>query len=123
MKKLSIIFISVLMCACIQLPGAGNNNNERIKAKVIRITCATTVIQILDSAQYNLGETWTMQGTANTYEHVAVVSNKCEFPNGLYEGDEFLFKVINESNAGNDCAVCMMYDYPPSKGIFLKVVN
>jgi hypothetical protein len=82
-----------------------------------------TVIQVLDSTYYNSGETWTMQGTSNTYEHVAVVSNKCEFPDNLKEGGEFYFKVINESDARNDCAVCMMYDYPPSKGIFLKVVN
>lgn len=123
MKTLLIILIPIVLSACIQIPGTGSNNNQRIKAKVIRITCATTVIQILDQTFYNLGETWTMEGTANTYEHAALVSNKCEFPDNLSEGDEFYFKVINESDAHNDCAVCMMYDYPPSKGIFLKVVN
>ena len=56
-----------------------NGLGELAKAKVIRITCATTVIQVLDPAHYNLGETWTIEGTSNTYEHVAVVSNKCEF--------------------------------------------
>ena len=123
MKKLSIIFISFLFYACIQLPGAGSNNNQRIKAKVIRITCASTVIQILDESYFNLGETWKMEGTTNTYEHIAAVSNKCEFPYSLSEGDEFYFKIINESDARNDCAVCMMYDFPPSKGIYLKVLN
>lgn len=111
------------MFGCIQVPNSGVNNNQRINAKVIRITCATIVIQILDNAYYHLGETWTMEGTSNTYEHVAVVSNKCEMPESLKEGDTFFFKVINESDAKNDCAVCMMYDYPPSRGIFLKVVN
>ena len=124
MKNLSVILISILLSSCIQLPNAGNSSNsQRIKAKVIRITCATTVIQVLDAAHYDLGETWTMEGTSNTYEHVAVVSNKCEFPATLHEGDEFYFNVIAESDANNDCAVCMMYDFPPSKGIFLKVVN
>jgi hypothetical protein len=98
-------------------------DTQRIKAKVIRITCATTVIQVLDPAHYNLGETWTIEGTSNTYEHVAVVSNKCEFPSSLKDGDEFYFKQISENDASNDCAVCMMYDFPPSKGIYLRVVN
>lgn len=128
MKKLFyFILASVLLSACTQVPiGNGNNipsNGQRIKAKVIRITCATTVVQILDSNFYNLGETWTVNGTSTRYEHVAVVSNKCEFPANLTEGNEFYFKQINEADANNDCAVCMMYDFPPSKGIFLKVVQ
>ncbi|MFN8261213.1 MAG: hypothetical protein U0X41_09795 [Chitinophagales bacterium] len=124
MKNLFILLAMLLSASCIQLPNAGNSNNaQRIKAKVIRITCASTVIQVLDSAHYNLGETWTKQGTAETYEHVAVVSNKCEFPTTLKEGDEFYFKQIGKDDAANDCAVCMMYDFPPSKGIYLQAVN
>ncbi len=124
MKNLFILLAALLSVSCIQLPNAGTSNStQRIKAKVIRITCASTVIQVLDSAHYNLGETWTIEGTSNTYEHVAVVSNKCELPSTLKEGDEFFFKVINESDARKDCVVCMMYDFPPSKGIYLQVVN
>lgn len=124
MKKWFIILVTLFSVSCIQIHNTGNTNTgQRIKAKVIRITCASTVIQVLDSAYYNLGETWTMQGTSNTYEHVAVVSNKCELPSTLKEGDVFFFKIINESEAKNDCVVCMMYDFPPSKGIYLKVLN
>lgn len=124
MKSLFIILTMLLSASCIQLPNAGNDNNTQlIKAKVIRITCASTVIQVLDSTHYNLGETWTMQGTSNTYEHVAVVSNKCELPETLKAGDEFYFKVIKESDARKDCMACMMYDFPPSKGIYLQVVD
>ena len=124
MKNMFNILAMLLSASCIQLPNAGTGNDtQRIKAKVIRITCATTVIQVLDPAHYNLGETWTIEGTSNTYEHVAVVSNKCEFPSSLKDGDEFYFKQISENDASNDCAVCMMYDFPPSKGIYLRVVN
>jgi len=128
MKNLILILFSVTLFSCSKLPasGSGNNNSnntEKIKAKVVRITCASTTIEILDAAHYNLGVSWTMEGTSNTYEHVAVVANKCEFPSNLKEGDTFYFQVINESDASNDCAVCMMYDFPPSKSLFLKVVN
>jgi len=128
MRNVILLFVSVAFFACNKLPANGNGNNDsndstKIKAKVIRITCASTVIEILDAAHYNLGVSWTMEGTTNSYEHVAVVANKCEFPSNLKEGDSFYFQVINESEASNDCAVCMMYDYPPNKSIFLKVVN
>ncbi len=126
MRKIAyILFVSTLFTACIQVPNGNNNttNGQRIKAKVIRITCATTVIQILDTAYYNLGETWTINGTSTTHEHVVVVSNKCEFPANLSEGNTFYFKPISEAEANNNCAVCMMYDYPPTKSIFIKVVQ
>ena len=100
MKNLFIILIALLTASCIQLPNTGTDNStQRIKAKVIRITCATTVIQVLDPAHYNLGETWTIEGTSNTYEHVAVVSNKCEFPSSLKDGDEFYFKSVKTTQA------------------------
>lgn len=125
MKQLFIIAISIIMFSCSKLPASGNSGGDglRIKAKVIRITCASTTIDILDAAHYNLGESWTIEGTTNTYNHAAVVANKCELPSTLKEGDTFYFKVINQSEANTDCIVCMMYDYPPSKSIYLKVVN
>lgn len=128
MKKLSVLLISVLLFSCAKLPNKGSSNsandsNQRIKAKVIRISCASTVIQVLDPAYYNLGETWSMQGDEKALDHVAVVANKCELPETLKAGDEFYFKIIPESEARKDCVVCMMYDAPPSKSILLKVVN
>lgn len=128
MKHQLIIFISIVLFSCNKLPsnssgGNGINSNAKIKGKVIRITCASTTIEILDSAYYNLGVNWTMEGTSNTYEHVAVVANKCEFPNNLKAGDIFYFKVISETEADKNCMVCMMYDFPPSKSVYLKVVN
>ena len=126
MKNILFLLVSIVLVSCGKLPGNGSgnhDNNNAIKAKVIRITCASTTIQILDAAHYNLGETWTIEGTSNTYDHVAVVANKCELPDNLKEGDEFNFRIINEADARKDCIACMMYDYPPSKSIYLKVIN
>lgn len=128
MKKLILfVFIGALFSACTQVPIGNSNNNpsnpQRIHAKVIRITCATTVIQILDSSYYNLGETWIDNGASTTYNHVAVVANKCEFPSTLTVGSEFYFKQISKAEADQNCAVCMLYDFPPSKSILLKVVQ
>lgn len=95
----------------------------KIRGKVVRITCATTVIQVLDSAYYDLGETWPVHGTTDTIQHAAQVLNKCEFPADLTADKEFYFYEIPQSQARNNCAVCMLYDYPPSKGIYLRVAR
>ena len=58
MKNLILILLSVVFFACNKLPanGSGNNNSnntEKIKAKVVRITCASTTIEILDASHYD----------------------------------------------------------------------
>lgn len=121
MKITAVIILSVLLFGCNPLSNGGSSTGPKIKAKVIRITCASTAIQILDASSYSLGDTW-VNGN-DTVEHAAYVINKCEFPDNLTVGSEFYFRVITASQARNDCAVCMMYDFPPSKGIYLKVVN
>jgi hypothetical protein len=122
MKNALLIFTSLLIFACTP-QGGGGSNGPKIKGKVIRVTCASTVVQILDPNYYSLGETWTKFGTNDTVQHAANVLNKCEFPVTLTEGAEFYFKEITASQARQDCAICMMYDGPPNKGIYLRVVN
>ncbi len=118
------MFISCWIIGCVVPRGNHSpTSNQRIKAKVLRITCASTVIQILDSNYYHLGETWNVNGTSTTFEHAAVVKNKCELPASITEGTTFYFKQIPEAEANKDCVVCMMYDFPPNKGVFLKVVE
>ncbi|MDB5228182.1 MAG: hypothetical protein JWN78_2375 [Bacteroidota bacterium] len=121
MKIALLIMLSVLLFGCTPLSNGGGTAGPKIKGKVIRITCASTAIQILDAASFSLGDTW-VKGS-DTIEHAAYVINKCEFPDNLTAGNEFYFRVITAAQARNDCAVCMLYDFPPSKGIYLKVVN
>lgn len=123
MKRVVFIaLISLGLSACIPPPtGGGNPSGNRIKAKLIRVTCASKVFQILDPAHYDMGETWTDTGTPpTTYEHIAKVGNPCDFPETIAVGSEFYFKVNN--NPGTDCAVCMLWDAPPTTTINITVV-
>ena len=122
MKKSILLILTVLLFACTPL-GNDWTFGPKIKAKVIRITCASTVIQILDSSSYSLGVTWPVNGTSDTILNAAYVANKCEFSDNITAGNEFYFKQIPESHTRHDCMVCTLYDFPPSKGINLKVVN
>ena len=123
MKKF-LIFISIctlFVCACIPTAPGGGISGTRIKAKLIRTTCASIVIQIQDSNYYYLGEQWSDISSPLTVmtEHAVAVSNTCEFPSGqISVGDLFYFDI--NSNPRNDCVVCAMYDAPPTKKVAIK---
>jgi hypothetical protein len=118
-RVIFLVLISLGLSACIPPVGGGGGN--RIKAKLIRVTCASKVIQILDSRYYYLGETWSdTQTPPVTYEHVAKVSNLCEFPESIAVGSEFFFKI--DTNPQNNCAVCALWDAPPTKEVAVTVV-
>ena len=83
-----------------------------LRGKVIRITCATTVVQV--TGRNDIGsDGWKngMNNDAQTYDNVFSVANKCSLPADLKAGDEFTFKI--EKPKPTDCVVCMMYDAPP----------
>jgi hypothetical protein len=117
-RAVFLMLISLGGIACIPPVGGGST---RIKAKLIRVTCASKVIQILDSNYFFLGETWSdTQTPPVTYEHVAKVSNPCEFPESIAVGSEFFFKI--DTSPRNDCVVCALWDAPPAKEVAVTVV-
>ena len=88
-------------------------SGECLQGKVIRITCATTVVQVINRNDIGT-DGWKdgHQGANQTYDNVFSVSNKCSLPADLKVGDEFSFK-IDKPKPSADCIVCMMYDAPP----------
>lgn len=123
MKKLLFVVVisSLLAVGCIPNAPGGSISGTRIKAKLIRTTCASIVIQIQDSNYYYLGEQWSDISSPLTVmtEHAVAVSNTCEFPSGqISVGDLFYFDI--NSNPRNDCVVCAMYDAPPTKKVAIK---
>ena len=87
-------------------------NGECLEGKVIRITCASTVIQITNKTDIGT-DNWKdgMNGANQTYDNVFSVTNKCQLPSTLKVGDAINFKI--EKAKPTDCIVCMMYDAPP----------
>ncbi len=98
-----------------------NYDAQYIKAKLIRQSCASTVIQILDKNYYTLGENWTEMGTNKVVENAVAVANKCDMPETIKVNDEFYFKIVPKESTNQECIVCMMMDYPPNKSIYIKV--
>ena len=98
------------------------NTDKCIQGKVIRISCASYVIQVLNND--SIGEDgWkdSMQGQQTTYNNVFTASNKCEIPPSFKPGDIIYFKL--EKPEPSDCVVCMMYDAPPQTQFQIRNVS
>lgn len=104
---LLIVLVSILASQCKK--GA---NNNCLKVKIIRVTCASTVVQVLNNNA--IGEDgWTdsFSGTPVTYDNVFTINNACDIPSGYQEGD-VVFVTIKAPQSSN-CAQCKMADWPP----------
>lgn len=121
-KAIFILMICFGISSCIP-NGGGGTPTGRIKAQLLRTTCASIVIQIQEPAFYSLGETWSdiFRPSFAPYEHVVSVSNTCEFPSTINEGDIFYFEI--NTNTNNNCVVCAMYDAPPTKKVAVKNIT
>lgn len=96
-----------------------------IKAKLVSSSCASKVVQILDTAYFPLAQaTWVPLNSNLQIENVFTVANHCQFNNAnqLHVGDTFYFK-IETLPLDSSCVICMMYDAPPQKSLAIVSTN
>lgn len=82
-----------------------------IQGKIIRISCASYVVQVLNRDTIGVDGWKTGPDTTRTYDNVFDVANKCKLPAGLKAGDTIYFNI--RPAQGSDCVSCMMFDAPP----------
>ncbi|HEV8081477.1 MAG TPA: hypothetical protein VGP43_12245 [Chitinophagaceae bacterium] len=118
MKSLFIIivFIGSGYTTCKQTAA-----NKPIRGKLIFRSCASTVIQVLDSAYYKITQsTWQQSPGTPVYKHVFAAANPCLL-SSVAVGSELNFVMAEEKK--NDCIVCAMYDNPPAIKHLIKPVK
>ncbi len=118
-----IALITIIAINCMFFSCEKKAYGPKVKAKLVHESCASAVVQVLDPAHYNLGQSsWQQSPTTPTYSHVFAVENTCSFQaNGISEGDEFYFQLTDEEE--KDCAVCALWDNPPSTTQKIVVVS
>jgi len=108
-KELSIFLfiVSQLLFGCVK---SDMLDKSILEGEVIRVTCASTVVQIKNTEKYG-EDGWinemAMDGVK--YDNVFVVENICKV--NLKMGKIFQFKIISLTQ--NDCVQCFLYDAPP----------
>jgi hypothetical protein len=91
-----------------------------LKGKVIRISCASYVVQVLN--KQHVGDYgWKDEQSGKTYDNVINFSNPCHVGEWK-QGDEIFFS-IKDSSSTNDCVTCMMYDAPPKTAMQVENVS
>lgn len=119
MKK---IFLSLLVLPFFAFQCSKTDTNKCVKGKIIRITCASYVIQVLNND--SIGEDQWKNSMSNeqvVYDNVFSVSNKCKIPSSFKTGDIIYFDL--DKPEPNDCVVCAMYDAAPQTQFQVKNIS
>lgn len=95
--------------------------NNCVQGKIIRISCASYVVQALNRDTLGQDGWKNMMDTTLTYDNVFDVTNKCKLPADLKAGDTIYFTA--QPTQPSDCVSCMMFDAPPTVKYDLQHVS
>ncbi len=124
LKVCSLIFMFLIFFSCKEEDATsicGDSFPYRAKL-VIKGICLNYVIELIDvGSNSNLVEAkWADEFTGKVYNNVFRLSNYCDFPPEIQEGDEFYFGVSSNSNNAS-CIVCQAFRPTPVKSININV--
>lgn len=113
MKKmyLPVVSIAILAAYC----GVAKKQPATVscvQGKVVRISCASYVVQALNRDTVGMDGWKTGPDTSVVYDNVFDVANKCKLPAGIKTGDTIYFNM--KPVTPSDCVSCMMFDAPPT---------
>ena len=97
----------------------GKKEDKCLKAKVIRVSCASFVVQVLNKDSVG-SYGWKDVGGHGIYNNVLNLKNTCKL--GKWSKGEEMYFTIQDTLKANDCVVCMMYDAPPDKNVMVANV-
>ncbi|THU31144.1 hypothetical protein FAM09_29110 [Niastella caeni] len=89
-----------------------NTRDGYLEGKVIRASCASLVVQVLNDDTVGEDGWKDMKNNNAVYDNVFSVTNACKVADKLSAGTTFYFKVTQP--VPNDCVYCMMFDAPPN---------
>ncbi len=89
------------------------NNSEWLEGKVIRISCATVIVQLTNNTDIGQDGWKDVMDNNKEYNDVINASNKCTIAEKVTTGETIRFKV-SAPKPENNCYVCLMYDSPPT---------
>lgn len=98
----------------------GRKEEKCIKAKVIRISCASFVVQVINKDSVG-SYGWKDVSGHGVYNNVLNIKNSCKL--GKWSRGEEIYFTIQDTLKANDCIVCMMHDAPPDKGFTVENVT
>ncbi|MFT3824242.1 MAG: hypothetical protein QM731_09990 [Chitinophagaceae bacterium] len=112
MCKFLILFIIIALATASCSKKNSTDNAALLKGKVIRITCASYVVEVLNTDTIGVDGWVDRMNNSKVYNNVFGVSNKCIIPAGIGKDNIITFRIAESSN--DNCSYCDLYDAPPS---------
>ncbi|HMR82978.1 MAG TPA: hypothetical protein PKE30_07600 [Niabella sp.] len=126
MKKLILLFTIIIATVTISCHNKATpaGTSDKLKARFeIAGLCSNYTFSVIegniDTAL--IEESWTNPQTDKTYKNAFGISNPCDLPKDLKEGDEFYFEI--DKKPSEQCVACMAYYPTPVKKLALKVIK
>jgi hypothetical protein len=90
---------------------------------VIKGICINYTIKLLEGKIDSslIEPQWKDDHADRSYTNVFALGSRCNFPENIKEGDSFYFTI--DSNAPQNCNVCMAYYPTPSKKLNIRVLD
>ena len=110
----------VVLCSSYE---CNKSKSGKLKGKlVIKELCSHYVVQVIDGAvdSSKVANGWRDEKRQVSFDKVFTVANRCDFPSGMNESDEFEF-TFDLNPAPQNCAVCMAYYPTPDKINAIKI--
>lgn len=116
--------ILAILCGGLLLVAVGcrkHVSDECLQAKVIRITCASTVFQVFNNNAIGQDGWLDIYDNNRSYDNVFAVSNVCRLASEHQVGNVVY---VTTAKAGkNDCVRCELYDAAPKISYEVKTIG
>jgi hypothetical protein len=122
-KKMKKTIIPLALILALMISGCEKQQltTDCLQVKIVRITCANTVLQVLNNS--SIGEDgWKDTFNNNVvYDNVFTAANSCHIPSEYKTGDVLYITIAKPS--WNDCVKCALFDAPPKVTYDVKTMG
>lgn len=117
----AVLFSGTTACSSKATKGGGSRYKARFEVAGM---CSNYTFSVIEGKidPFRVEATWTDPQTNKTYWKAFGISNPCDFPSTIKEGDTFYFEIVPEKK-DQKCAVCMAFYPTPAKKLHIKVVQ
>jgi hypothetical protein len=109
--KILLFVLMALPFSASKCKKSTHDKDGYLTGKVIRISCASFVVQVLNDDKVGEDGWKDMMNNDAVYNDVFTANNSCKIGNEIKAGNTIRFKIDKPTQ--NDCVLCMMYDGPP----------
>ncbi len=119
MTKLTAAFL--IMLPFFAFKCEKNCQDKCLKVKIVRITCATIVMQSLNDESVGEDGWKDINNRDSVYNNVFNVSNKCEIASEYQVGDVVYVTTLPKQYS--PCIICAQYDAPPGASLQIETID